>query len=90
MLINLRFGEYASFSPHCPHPQPTIQITERVAVGGGLRTGNSPSENRRESTDISVSKERVCVVCVFHLCVHSLRMENQRICSLKTVTVFPR
>jgi len=39
-------------------------------VGGGLRIGNSPSENRRESTDISVSKERVCVcVCVFCVCV---------------------
>ena len=63
-------------------------------MGGGLRIGNSPSENRRESTDIFVSKERVCVcvclVCVFYLCVHSLRMENQRICSLKTITVFPR
>lgn len=38
-------------------------------MGGGLRTGNSPSENRRESTDISVSKERVCVLCVCCVCV---------------------
>ena len=54
---------------------PPIQITKRLE---GLRIGNDPSGNRRESTYVSVRKNSVCVcvcVCVSRVCAF---IENRR------------